>query len=156
MPDVTVTIDGQSVTVPAGTNVVDAARAVATAIPVFCYHPKMQPVGMCRMCMVEVYTPTIDRATSQPVLDENGQPKLALVGGKLQAGCMTPVTPGMVVKTVSDRVKFAQKGQLEFLLTSHPLDCPVCDQGRRVPAAKPDHAVGAWQFALRLQRQGSL
>ena len=80
MPDVTVTIDGQSVTVPAGTNVVDAARAVATAIPVFCYHPKMQPVGMCRMCMVEVYTPTIDRATNQPVLDENGQPKLALVG----------------------------------------------------------------------------
>jgi NADH-quinone oxidoreductase subunit G len=133
MPDVTVTIDGQSVTVPAGTNVVDAARAVATAIPVFCYHPKMQPVGMCRMCMVEVYTPTIDRATNQPVLDENGQPKLALVGNKLQAGCMTPVSPGMVVKTVSDRVKFAQKGQLEFLLTSHPLDCPVCDKGGECP-----------------------
>ena len=133
MPDVTVTIDGQSVTVPAGTNVVDAARAVATAIPVFCYHPKMQPVGMCRMCMVEVYTPTIDRATNQPVLDENGQPKLALIGNKLQAGCMTPVTPGMVVKTVSDRVKFAQKGQLEFLLTSHPLDCPVCDKGGECP-----------------------
>jgi NADH-quinone oxidoreductase subunit G len=133
MPDVTMTIDGQSVTVPAGTNVVDAARAVATAIPVFCYHPKMQPVGMCRMCMVEVYTPVIDRATNQPVLDESGQPKLALVGNKLQAGCMTPVTPGMVVKTVSDRVKFAQKGQLEFLLTSHPLDCPVCDKGGECP-----------------------
>jgi NADH-quinone oxidoreductase subunit G len=133
MPDVTVTIDGQSVTVPAGTNVVDAARSVATAIPVFCYHPKMQPVGMCRMCMVEVYTPTIDRTTNQPVLDENGQPKLALIGNKLQAGCMTPVTPGMVVKTVSDRVKFAQKGQLEFLLTSHPLDCPVCDKGGECP-----------------------
>jgi NADH-quinone oxidoreductase subunit G len=133
MPDVNVTIDGQSVTVPAGTNVVDAARAVATSIPVFCYHPKMQPVGMCRMCMVEVYTPMIDRATNQPVLDENGQPKLALVGNKLQPGCMTPVSPGMVVKTVSDRVKFAQRGQLEFLLTSHPLDCPVCDKGGECP-----------------------
>jgi len=133
MPDVNVTIDGQSVSVPAGTNVVDAARAVATSIPVFCYHPKMEPVGMCRMCMVEVYTPMIDRATSQPMLDENGQPKLALVGNKLQPGCMTPVSPGMVVKTVSDRVKFAQRGQLEFLLTSHPLDCPVCDKGGECP-----------------------
>jgi NADH-quinone oxidoreductase subunit G len=52
--------------------------------------------------MVEVYTPVIDRATNQPVLDENGQPKLALVGNKLQPGCMTPVSPGMVVKTVTD------------------------------------------------------
>jgi NADH-quinone oxidoreductase subunit G len=133
MPDVNLTIDGQSVTVPAGTNVVDAARAVATSIPVFCYHPKMAPVGMCRMCMVEVYTPMIDRATNQPVLDESGQPKLALVGNKLQPGCMTPVSPGMVVKTASDRVKFAQRGQLEFLLTSHPLDCPVCDKGGECP-----------------------
>jgi NADH-quinone oxidoreductase subunit G len=133
MPDVTVTIDGQSVTVPAGTNVVDAARAVATAIPVFCYHPKMQPVGMCRMCMVEVYTPRMDPATRQPVIGADGKPELALVGNKLQAGCMTPVSPGMVVKTVSDRVKFAQKGQLEFLLTSHPLDCPVCDKGGECP-----------------------
>src|SRR4029078_13737039 len=112
----------ESRTFLSGPNVVAAPRSVATAIPVFCYPPKMQPVGMCRMCMVEVYTPTIDRATNQPALDENGQPQLALGGGKLQAGCMTPVTPGMVVKTVSDRVKFAQKGQLEFLLTSHPLD----------------------------------
>ncbi|HJZ46065.1 MAG TPA: NADH-quinone oxidoreductase subunit NuoG [Roseiflexaceae bacterium] len=133
MPDVTLTIDGQSVTVPAGTNVVDAARAAATSIPVFCYHPKMEPVGMCRMCMVEVFTPMIDRATNQPVLDENGQPKLALIGNKLQPGCMTSVSPGMVVKTATDRVKFAQRGQLEFLLTSHPLDCPVCDKGGECP-----------------------
>ncbi len=133
MPDVTMIIDGQSVTVPAGTNVVDAARSVATAIPVFCYHPKMQPVGMCRMCMVEVYTPRMDPATRQPVIGADGKPELALVGNKLQAGCMTPVTPGMVVKTVTDKVKFAQKGQLEFLLTSHPLDCPVCDKGGECP-----------------------
>jgi NADH-quinone oxidoreductase subunit G len=103
------------------------------SVPVFCYHPKMAAVGMCRMCMVEVYTPMIDRATNQPVLDEHGQPKLALMANKLQAGCVTPVSPGMVVKTVTDRVKFAQRGQLEFLLTSHPLDCPVCDKGGECP-----------------------
>src|SRR5437867_3991781 len=133
MPDVTLTIDGRSVTVPAGTNIVNAARAGGVAVPVFCYHPKMAAVGMCRMCMVEVYTPLIDRATNQPVLDEHGQPKLALMANKLQAGCVTPVSPAMVVKTVTDRVKFAQRGQLEFLLTSHPLDCPVCDKGGECP-----------------------
>jgi NADH-quinone oxidoreductase subunit G len=133
MPDVTLTIDGRTVTVPAGTNIVNAARAGGVSVPVFCYHPKMAAVGMCRMCMVEVYTPLIDRATNQPVLDEHGQPKLALMANKLQAGCVTPVSPGMVVKTVTDRVKFAQRGQLEFLLTSHPLDCPVCDKGGECP-----------------------
>src|ERR1700740_606897 len=119
MPDVTMTIDGQSVTVPAGTNIVDAARSVATAIPVFCYHPKMQPVGMCRMCMVEVYTPKLDPATRQPVIGAAGKPELALMGNKLQPGCMTPVSNGMVIKTATERVQFAQRGQLEFLLTSH-------------------------------------
>jgi NADH-quinone oxidoreductase subunit G len=133
MPDVTLTIDGRSVTVPAGTNIVDAARAGSVSVPVFCYHPKMKAVGMCRMCLVEVWTPMIDRATSQPVLDEQGQPKLALMANKLQAGCVTPVGPGMVVRTVTERVKFAQRGQLEFLLTSHPLDCPVCDKGGECP-----------------------
>ncbi len=133
MPDVTLTIDGRTVTVPAGTNIVDAARDGEVAVPVFCYHPKMKPVGMCRMCLVEVWTPMIDRATNQPVLDEHGLPKLALMANKLQAGCVTPVSPGMVVKTVTERVKFAQRGQLEFLLTSHPLDCPVCDKGGECP-----------------------
>jgi len=133
MPDVTLTIDGQAVTVPAGTNIVDAARAATVSVPVFCYHPKMKPVGMCRMCLVEAYTPKIDPATRQPVIGADGKPELALMMGKLQAGCVTPVSEGMVVKTVTDRVKFAQKGQLEFLLTSHPLDCPVCDKGGECP-----------------------
>ncbi len=133
MPDVTLTIDGQTVTVPAGTNIVDAAHAAAVAVPVFCYHPKMKAVGMCRMCLVEVYTPKIDPATRQPVLGPDGKPELALMMNKLQAGCVTPVSDGMVVKTVTDRVKFAQRGQLEFLLTSHPLDCPVCDKGGECP-----------------------
>ncbi|NOK61397.1 MAG: NADH dehydrogenase (quinone) subunit G [Chloroflexi bacterium AL-W] len=133
MPDITLTIDGQTVTVPAGTNIVDAARTLDVSIPVFCYHPKMKAVGMCRMCLVEVYTPMIDRATGQPILDDSGQPKLGLMMNKLQTGCTTPVSQGMVVKTVTEKVEFAQRGQLEFLLTSHPLDCPVCDKGGECP-----------------------
>jgi NADH-quinone oxidoreductase subunit G len=133
MPDVTLIIDGQSVTVPAGTNIVDAARTAEVSVPVFCYHPKLKPVGMCRMCLVEVWTPRIDPATRQPVIGEDGKPVLALMMGKLQPGCVTPVSDGMVVKTVTDKVQFAQKGQLEFLLSSHPLDCPVCDKGGECP-----------------------
>ncbi|HEU5090057.1 MAG TPA: NADH-quinone oxidoreductase subunit NuoG [Roseiflexaceae bacterium] len=133
MPDVNLVIDGQAVTVPAGTNIVDAARSVNSAIPVFCYHPKLPAVGMCRMCLVEVWTPKIDPATRQPVLDENGKPVLALMMNKLQPGCVTPVSEGMEVRTRTDKVEFAQKGMLEFLLTSHPLDCPVCDKGGECP-----------------------
>lgn len=133
MPDVTLQVDGQSVTVPVGTNIVDAARKAETVVPVFCYHPKLKPVGMCRMCLVEVYIPKMDPATRQPVIGADGKPELALMMNKLQPGCVTPVSDGMVVKTTTERVKFAQKGQLEFLLTSHPLDCPVCDKGGECP-----------------------
>ena len=58
---VTLTIDGVQVSVPKGTVVVDAAKKIAIDIPVFCYHPKMKPVGMCRMCLVEIGVPVIDR-----------------------------------------------------------------------------------------------
>ncbi|MFZ9856749.1 MAG: NADH-quinone oxidoreductase subunit NuoG [Roseiflexaceae bacterium] len=133
MPDVNLIIDGHAVSVPAGTNLVEAARAVDVSIPVFCYHPKLKPVGMCRMCLVEVYTPRIDPATRQVVLGPDGQPQLALMMNKLQPACVTPVSDGMVVKTTTDKVKFAQRGVLEFLLTSHPLDCPVCDKGGECP-----------------------
>jgi NADH-quinone oxidoreductase subunit G len=133
MPDVTLVIDGQTVTVPAGTNIVDAARIAGVAIPVFCYHPKLKPVGMCRMCLVEVWTPKIDPATRQVVIGEDGKPVLALMMGKLQPGCVTLVSDGMEVRTTTPQVQFAQKGQLEFLLTSHPLDCPVCDKGGECP-----------------------
>lgn len=73
---VTLTIDTQQVTVPAGTLVVDAAKKIGNDIPVFCYHPKMEPAGMCRMCLVEIGRPVIDRATGQPVLNEDNTPKI--------------------------------------------------------------------------------
>jgi NADH-quinone oxidoreductase subunit G len=66
---VTLTIDGKTVTVSEGTLVVDAAKKIGIDVPVFCYHPKMEPVGMCRMCLVEIGRPMIDRSTGKPVLD---------------------------------------------------------------------------------------
>ena len=126
--EVTLTIDGQQVTVPAGTLVVDAAKMAGIDIPVFCYHPKMEPVGMCRMCLVEIGRPVIDRATGKPVLNEDGTPQIRFFP-KLETACTNPVSEGMVVKTTTEKAQQGRKEVLEFLLTSHPLDCPVCDKG---------------------------
>jgi NADH-quinone oxidoreductase subunit G len=125
-------IDDVAISVPKGTLIVDAAKQANINIPVFCYHPKLKPVGMCRMCLVQVGRVKIDRGTGQPVLDANGQPEIGW-GPKLETSCTTPVEPGMRVVTQSDVVKRAQKDVLEFLLTSHPLDCPICDKGGECP-----------------------
>src|SRR5512143_4188848 len=129
---VTLTIDKTPVTVPEGTLVVDAAKLAGIDIPVFCYHPKMEPVGMCRMCLVEIGRPMIDRATGQPVLETDGSPKIQF-NPKLETACTTPVSNGMVVVGMSDKVKAGREDILEFLLTSHPLDCPICDKGGECP-----------------------
>ena len=103
---VTFTVDGKSVTVPKGTTVFDAAKSLGIVIPAFCNHPKLKPVGACRMCYVE-----IDKMP------------------KLQVSCATLASEGMVVHTSSNKVKDGRKAVLEFTLINHPLDCPTCDKG---------------------------
>jgi len=107
---VTLTIDGREVKVPKGTLVVEAAKTVGIEIPVFCYHPKLKPVGACRMCLVEI--------EKMP---------------RLQTACTSPVAEGMVVTSTSPNVIAAQNGVLELLLANHPLDCPICDKGGECP-----------------------
>ena len=109
---VTLTIDGFEVTVPKGTLVIRAAEQIGIQIPRFCDHPLLDPVGACRQCIVEV----------------EGQRKPL-------ASCTTTVTDGMVVKTqlTSPVAEKAQAGNIEFLLTNHPLDCPMCDKGGECP-----------------------
>ena len=121
-------IDDIDVSVPKGTKVVDAAKQAGIDIPVFCHHPKIEAVGMCRMCLVEIGTPKRDRSTGENILDESGQPQIEF-WPKLETSCTTPVSEGMVVKVSSEKAKEGRKQILEFLLTSHPLDCPICDKG---------------------------
>jgi NADH-quinone oxidoreductase subunit G len=83
------------------------------------------------MCLVEIGRPVRDRATGQFVMD-NGQPKIQFMP-KLEAACTNKVEDGMVVLSQSEKAKDGQKGTVEFLLTSHPLDCPVCDKGGECP-----------------------
>jgi NADH-quinone oxidoreductase subunit G len=141
---VTLHIDDRETTVPAGTMIVDAAMQVGIHIPVFCYHPKLQPVGMCRMCLVEIGRPVIDRATGQVVYEANGKAKIAF-GPKLETACTTPASDGMVVVTTSQKVIDARRDVIEFLLTSHPLDCPVCDKGGECPLQNLTLAHGPGQ-----------
>ena len=118
---ITFEIDGKEVEAPEGTMLVDAAKRGDVEIPYFCYEPKLgQPVGACRMCLVEI----------------EGMPKL-------QTSCSTPVKDGMVVITTSDRVKQAQNAIVEFLLVNHPLDCPVCDKGGECPLQDISFGWGA-------------
>ncbi len=121
-------IDDIDVRVPKGTLVVNAAKQAGIEIPVFCHHPKIESVGMCRMCLVEIGTPKRDRSTGENILDKSGQPQIEF-RPKLETSCTMPVSEGMVVKVSSDKAIEGRKQVLEFLLTSHPLDCPVCDKG---------------------------
>jgi NADH-quinone oxidoreductase subunit G len=103
---VTLNINGRDTQVPAGTLVIEATRRIGTEVPSFCYYPGLSLQAACRMCLVEV--------EKMP---------------KLQTACTLMATEGMVVKTDSEQVRNARKYMLEFLLTNHPLDCPVCDKG---------------------------
>jgi len=103
---VQLTIDGQAVSAPKGTLVIEAAKRAGIEIPAFCYYEGYSLQAACRMCLVEV-----EKAP------------------KLLPGCTLPVAEGMVVRTDSPKVVEARKSMLEFLLSNHPLDCPVCDKG---------------------------
>ena len=122
VPGVAVTLNGQEIHANKGELLIDAAERHGVYIPRFCYHPRMKPVGMCRMCLVEVDT---------------GR------GPGLQPSCMLNVSDGMVVETESDITKKAQDGILEFLLINHPLDCPVCDKGGECPLQDQTMAYGS-------------
>jgi len=149
---VTLTIDNQELTVPEGMLVVDAARTIGIDIPVFCYHPKMEPVGMCRMCLVDIGLPQRDRATGDLVLDEDGKPQIQF-GRTLQTGCTATVQEGMVVVGYSEKVQKARKDVLEFLLTSHPLDCPICDKGGECPLQNLTMAFGPGESRFILEEK---
>ncbi len=99
-------LDDRELQVPAGTLVIEAARRQGIEVPSFCYYPGLSLQAACRMCFVEV-----EKAP------------------KLQTACTLVAMEGMVVRTNTEQVRQARKAMLEFLLTNHPLDCPVCDKG---------------------------
>ncbi|QFU17367.1 formate dehydrogenase subunit alpha [Microvirga thermotolerans] len=100
---VTLTIDGQAVTVPAGTSVMAAAMAMGTKIPRLCATDTLEAFGSCRLCLVEIE-------------GRRGTP----------ASCTTPVAEGMVVRTQTPRLAELRRGVMELYISDHPLDCLTC------------------------------
>ncbi|HKK94130.1 MAG TPA: 2Fe-2S iron-sulfur cluster-binding protein, partial [Longimicrobiales bacterium] len=100
---VTLTIDGDEVTVPKGTTVLKAAESVGTEVPHYCFHEGLSSPAMCRLCLVEI----------------EGAPKL-------QPSCVTQAQDGQVVRTQGEQALKQRRGVLEFYLVNHPLDCPIC------------------------------
>jgi NADH-quinone oxidoreductase subunit G len=123
--NVTVRIDGIDVVVPKGTLLVEAAKQIDRDVPVYCYHPKLGPAGLCRICLVEI----------------EGMPKL-------QIACNTPVADKMVVHTQSEKSNEGRRAVLELLLLNHPLDCPICDKGGECDLQ--DYSMAYGQGASRL------
>ena len=128
-PDlITVNIDGREVSVPKGTNMIEAARRVGVDVPHYCYHSKLSVVGNCRMCLVETGMPAVDPATKAPVVDPATGKQRVNWGPRPAIACATNAMPGLHVRTTSPLVKDCREGVMEFLLVNHPLDCPICDQ----------------------------
>jgi NADH-quinone oxidoreductase subunit G len=121
------TLNDRVIEVRPGELLIEAAEGAGIFIPRFCYHPRMESVGSCRMCLVEVDGPR---------------------GATLQPACFLRVNDGMSVVTDSEKVKKAQDGVLEFLLLNHPLDCPVCDKGGECPLQDQalSHGSGETRF----------
>ncbi len=105
MKQVTLTINGQKVEAPEESTVLEAARAAGITIPTLCYHKDLTPVGLCRLCVVEVEGSRL-----------------------LQAACTLPVADGMVVHTESPTAVEARKFVLEMLLSDHPNECMICEK----------------------------
>lgn len=144
---ITINLNGKDVEVPNRMNLVDAAEMHGVEIPHYCYHSKLSVAGNCRMCLIEMGTPGRDRATGDPMLNEDGSAKIMWVPKPVIA-CATNVSPGMHVNTESETVKSCREGVMEFLLVNHPLDCPICDQAGecRLQEFSTDYGRGYSRF----------
>ena len=145
-----IVLDGKEVEVPEGINLVDAAALHGKEIPHYCYHPQLSVAGNCRMCLIEMGTPMRNRETGEAIFEEDGSPKIGWVP-KPVIGCATNVSPGMHVKTESEKVLDCREGIMEFLLVNHPLDCPICDQAGecRLQEFATDYGRGYSRFVER-------
>ena len=116
MADVTLTVDGKKVTAPAGTLLIEACKTVGIEVPSFCYYPNLSLQGACRMCLVKI--------EKMP---------------KLQTACTTRDRRRHGRHHRQRRRSSRRASRMvELLLGNHPLDCPVCDAGRRVRTAGHD------------------
>ena len=127
---ITLTIDGQKVTAPAGTTIMQAADSIGLHIPRLCFHQKLSSIGACRVCVVEVA----------------GMKNFA-------PSCCTAATEGMVVKTNSQAVRKARRDIVELILDNHPRDCQICERNNNCDLQELANTLGIREFTYEGERK---
>lgn len=128
---VKVTINGKDIETSPGRLLIDVAEEHDVFVPRFCYHPGLEPVAACRMCLVQI------EGSRRP----------------LDPACATQIADGMVVHTDSAEAVQAQESVLELLLINHPLDCPICDRGGECPLQDQTLKFGPGQSRYREEKR---
>ena len=152
---VNVQINGKWYRFPKGTRIADACNSVGAHVPCFCYHPKLSIAGSCRMCLVEQGMPPRLAPGAEPVYNADGYQTISWMPRAVIA-CANTVAENMGIRTDSPLTQDARRGVLEFLLTNHPLDCPICDQAGecKLQEYTADYGRGTHRFTEAKIKKG--
>ncbi|MBQ2379763.1 MAG: molybdopterin-dependent oxidoreductase [Akkermansia sp.] len=150
-----VQINGKWYRFPKGTRIADACNSVGAHVPCFCYHPKLSIAGSCRMCLVEQGMPPRLAPGATPTYDEAGYQPIQWMPRAVIA-CANTVAENMGIRTEGKLTSEARRGVLEFLLTNHPLDCPICDQAGecKLQEYTSDYGSGTHRFTEDKTKKG--
>ncbi len=152
---VNVQINGKWYRFPKGTRIADACNSVGVHVPCFCYHPKLSVAGSCRMCLVEQGMPPRLAPGATPTYGEDGYLPIQWMPRAVIA-CANTVAENMGIRTDGKLCNEARRGVLEFLLTNHPLDCPICDQAGecKLQEYTSDYGSGTHRFTEEKTKKG--
>jgi len=125
LEEISLTINGKTISCPQGTSILNAALENGIKIPTLCHHPHLEPVGACRLCIVE---------------DEKS--------GRIMASCVTPVSPNMAIQTDSPIIKRHRRNIIRLMMANHPESCIVCSQGNRCELRQIAAELGVGQIDL--------
>lgn len=152
---VNVQINGKWYRFPKGTRIADACNSVGAHVPCFCYHPKLSVVGSCRMCLVEQGMPPRQAPGTTPQYGDDGYLPISWMPRAIIA-CANTVAENMGIRTTGKLTEEARRGVLEFLLSNHPLDCPICDQAGecKLQEYTTDYGSGTHRFTEEKTKKG--
>jgi len=125
LEEISITINGKTISCPQGTSILNAALGNSIKIPTLCHHPHLEPVGACRLCIVE---------------DEKS--------GRIMASCVTPVYPNMAIQTDSPIITRYRRNIIRLMMANHPESCIVCSQGNRCELRQIAAELGVGQIEL--------
>ena len=138
----TIHVDGKQLEVDGADNLLQACLSLGLDIPYFCWHPALGSVGACRQCAVKQYT------------DENDK------RGRLVMSCMTPATDNTWISIEDEEAKAFRASVVEWLMTNHPHDCPVCEEGGHCHlqdmTVMTGHNVRRYRFSKRTHQNQDL